>query len=133
MSGTYYNIVAINATTGEINTSWGTNGYANPTGSTAASSYSIRRDSDGKLYVHHSLYAVNGVYYSITRLNADGTLDTNWGSGGRSGIDKMPVANSKYSWNNTIDFVGGILHTISHPRTTGSGYDRTTVYLSKYD
>ena len=131
--GVDYNVVALNASTGSVETSWGTGGYANPsvTALNRPDAYAIKEDSSGKIIIHHWNMTVNGIDYCLTRLNSDGSLDTAWGVGGHSGVNQVPVFNTKYSYNNTIEFIGGTLYSLNNLYNITA--QRATVYFNSYD
>ena len=126
------NVHAILAATGETNTSFGVNGYYT-IGTTGINVYAIKKDNQDRYYCHFSMLVVGSVRYSILRLDSSGVLDTSFGTGGYAGLNQQPITNDKFTWGNTIDLVGNILYTISHPWTTGSGFDRTIEYVNWYD
>lgn len=125
-------LVAIDVSDGTIDTTWGTDGFALAL-SSGVPAYSLRKDSSNNLYAHFLSDDNQTNKNSVAKFDVDGTLDTSWGINGFSGLGQRPVVDSKFSWNNTMAFAGGVLHTITHPHTTGSGYDRTIVYVNKYD
>lgn len=117
-------LVALDTSDGSVDTTWGSSGFALPliTGSRAEA---IRKDSDGKLYVHFTAGISD---LSLARFNADGSIDTTYGTNGFTGSGQVPVFNDKFSWNNTIDFAGGVLYAVTKPFGV-----RTTVYVNSYD
>ncbi len=122
--GSDYNVRTHDSTTGEIATSWGTGGYgAKLLSATKTTAYGIRKDSSDNLYLH-----TDSTTGSIVKLTSNGVIDITWGVDGFNGVGETAVLNSKFSYNNTLEIIDGVLFTISNPAA-----NRKTVYVDSYD
>jgi hypothetical protein len=83
----YWNLWALDATDGTIDTTWGTNGYFQIGASAGIGQYvsNIAIDSEDNIYIYHVPWTIDGTVYSVSKILADGSdYDISWGTNGHS-------------------------------------------------
>ncbi len=82
-SGTNFALVRYNAD-GSLDSTFGTGGkVTTPIGTSSATGYSVAVQPDGKIVVSGSGSNGSGTNFALVRYNADGSLDSTFGTGGK--------------------------------------------------
>ena len=113
-------IPAAQATTGELDPSFGTGGKVTTAiGPVESEAYALVRQPDGKLVA--AGYARSGTSddFALARYNADGSLDTSFGTGGKV----LTAIGSTDSANALVRQPDGKLVAAGYSHTGASGYD----------
>lgn len=108
---------------GELDTSFGTNGYVSKgISSTSTVGYSLAEDSGGNLYA--SGYSINGsstFTHAMWKFSSAGVSDTSWQSSGTKYLDDARVVDWHIAWDLKIDSSDNIFI---------AGYSATSADLS---
>ena len=125
---TDYSIVRLNAD-GSLDSSFGTGGkLLIPVGDYLDQAYSVIQQADGKLVLAGYSNRVGDNDYSIVRLNADGTLDTDFGTGGKLLIAVSSLTDIAYD---VIQQTDGKLVLVGNSNTyNGSDSDFSIIRLN---
>jgi hypothetical protein len=85
-----YGIMAVATSSGSPILSWGSSGYLLNAGVFNGSDNIvtlIRDPNSNEIYASHDGFLIGATYYSVTKVAADGTVDTTWGTNGHAGDD----------------------------------------------
>ena len=93
---------------GSLDTAFGTGGVATYDGGGTDYGYSITIDSNGKVLVAGSSYSSSNDDMAVWRFNADGSLDTAFGTGGVATYDNSG-SHLDYAYSVTVDSNGKVL------------------------
>ncbi|TYL48324.1 DUF4347 domain-containing protein [Marinomonas sp. IMCC 4694] len=99
-------LVKINLTSGNVDTSFGVNGYADLSNVGFNQYKEIIIDANGKVNVIGNKNAGGDADYQLVRLNANGLMDTTFGASGKVTTDLD--SRNNYAWGADIDASGSI-------------------------
>jgi uncharacterized delta-60 repeat protein len=121
-----FSLIRLNAD-GSLDNTFGNSGkLLMPVGSAIDSGHSVIQQANGKLVVVGESWNGSNYDFSLVRLNTDGTLDTNFGNGGKL---LMPVGSDRDDGWSVIQQADGKL-VVAGYSSNGNNYDFSLIRLN---